>query len=325
LPTKGVTEAEAISTLSRHLNRVPRPSNLELGIGDDAAVLRRLVGNLVCSIDCSAEGVHFDLTWLTLAEAAARALVAAVSDLAAMGSRPVAALVNLEVPANAERRDFDAIGRGQRRSGVVLGCPIIGGNIVRGTRWVFTTTVLGGARRVVRRDGAHVGDEIWLIGDCGLARVGLVLLQRGLDVADLPPSHRRAAARCLKAWKRPTAKLQEGVRLVRVASALIDVSDGLANELGHLAHASDARLVVYSEPLLKSIPSSIQRLMFWLGLDPLETVLTGGEDYALLATGASTRRPDFARAIGEVRTGKGAYLETAKGLQALRNGFDHLA
>jgi len=297
---------------------------LELGIGDDAAVLAVHSKRLVCSIDASLEGVHFDLKWLTLGEAAARALVAAVSDLAAMGSKPVAALVNLEVPPGAALADFDAIGVGQRRAGRVMGCPIIGGNIVRGSRWGFTTSVMGSAGRVIRRDGARPGDEIWLAGHSGLARVGLTLLQRGSAIEELPKALQRAAKLCLRNWKVPVARLEEGARLVGKATALVDVSDGLSSELRHIAEASGVRAVVHSDALLATLDSPVQRLITWLGLDPLEVLLAGGEDYALLAAGPAAARPAFVHVVGEVRRGQGAYVATPGGLHRLATGFDHL-
>jgi thiamine-monophosphate kinase len=320
----GVTEAEAIACLGRRLDQVPRGPGLELGIGDDAAVVVPPSKRLVCSIDASAEGVHFDLKWLTLGEAAARALVAAVSDLAAMGSKPVAALVNLEVPPSAGLAEFDAVGVGQRRAGLVMGCPIIGGNIVRGSRWVFTTSVMGSARRVIRRDGARPGDEIWLTGHCGLARIGLTLLQRGCVIEDLPKSLQRAAKLCIRTWKVPVARLEEGARLVGKATALIDVSDGLSSELRHIAESSSVRVVVQADALLATLDLQVQQLITWLKLEPLDVVLAGGEDYALLATGPAAARPPFVQVVGEVWRGKGAYVASAVGLRRLAAGFDHL-
>lgn len=317
------TERRAIEVISRELlgSAGRGAGEVLLGIGDDAAVLRAPRGKLVWSIDSSLEGVHFDLSWLSLREAAARAFVAAVSDLAAMGARPIGALCALEVPPGTTRRELAAIARGQAAMAETHACPLVGGNLSRAERFGFVTTVLGVTERVLPRGGARAGQQLWLLGSVGEAAAGLRLLQAGARARD---SAERA---CVRAWRRPRALVSEGRRLVRRASALIDISDGLASEAEHLSRSSGVAVVVDEALLRAALGDPLRRVAPRLDCDPLQLALFGGEDYALLATGPARSRPRTARVIGEVCRGAGAWLLPSTGSRRvrLRGGFDHFS
>jgi thiamine-monophosphate kinase len=303
-----LSERAAISILERALGG-QRSRDVRVGIGDDAAVL---AGGLVWTLDASLEGVHFDRRWLSLEQVGNRAIEAAVSDLAAMGAMPVAALVGLALPNRVTRREVDALARGQARAARRTRCPIVGGNITRGPALSLTTTVLGRAQRPLLRKGARAGDELWLVGSVGLARAGLLLLQQ----------KRARPAVAVRAWREPRALLREGHALVGRASACIDVSDGLASDAFHLAGESGVALVIDETTLVTPLLRSASRA---LGVAPEELALTGGEDYALLATGPRRRRPAFAKRIGSVERGSGVFLAGSGPRRALaRGGFDHL-
>ncbi len=316
-------ELEAIELLQAAL--APRgrgAAGVELGIGDDAAVIAPTRGRMVWTVDASVEGVHFDRRWLTLEDVGYRSLNAAASDLAAMGARPIAALSALVLPAAISRRELAALGDGQAEAARDLGCPVVGGNVARGGELSVTTTVLGACAKPLLRSGARVGDELWLVGDVGLARAGFELLRAGRQ--------RRpgAAARaCIAAWRRPRALLARGRALVGRAHAAIDVSDGLGGDARQLAASSGVRVVVDERALRAALPFALVEACARLDADPIALALAGGEDYALLATGAARRRPRWARAIGRVERGAGALLEPAVGGRArpLERGFDHLA
>jgi thiamine-monophosphate kinase len=326
-----VSEFAAIEVLRRGLSRGPSSSALSVGIGDDAAVLRRPAGELVCSVDSSLEGVHFDSRWLSVELAARRATHAAVSDLAAMGADPLAAVVALEIPKGTSKATFAAIARGQARAARETGCPVVGGNITRGKRLAFTTTVLGTCKRgqSVLRSEAKPGDEIWLSDEVGWAGLGLSVLQAG-QVTFTGRGYRassasvgRAGVTAAQHWSVPSAKVATGQAWRGRANSMIDISDSLASEAGHLAEASEVRLVLDAEALGEAT-RGLSRACETLGRDPLELVLYGGEDYALLATGPSRARPYDAKVIGLVERGKGAWLLRDGKRTRLRTGFDHL-
>ena len=319
--TRGISEREAIALLSRALGGKAR--GVGVGIGDDAAVLASVRGQLVFSVDASVENVHFRREWLGLADVGARALHAAVSDLAAMGARPLAALVGLILPRPFSAKSLRELSAGQKRAARELDCPIVGGNIARGSELSVTTAVLGVAKRPLCRSGARPGDELWLAGDLGLALAGLRWLERG-DRRALGRAPRAIRA-CCDAWRCPRARLREGARLARSAHAMIDVSDGLAGDAEHLASASGVRVVIDAEALGDSLSPLLGDACALLLLSPLETALLGGEDYALLAAGPARRRPPFVHRIGRIEAGRGVYLEVGGKKRRLRGGFDHLA
>lgn len=315
--TSAGSEWERIALITRLLTPKRRSADVVLGIGDDAAVLRAR-GLLVWTVDSAVEGVHFDLDWLEPEDVGYRATQAAVSDLAAMGARPLGAVSNLGLPKQFAKRDLERLVRGQAQAAKELGCPIVGGNLARARELSITTSALGISRAPLLRSRARAGDELWLLGEVGLARAGLLAFQEGC-------SKKRTLAAAVRAFARPRARLREGLSLVGRAHAALDVSDGLAGDAQHLAQASRVAVVI-SEPLLqKALPRALVRAAVELGRDPLELGLFGGDDYALLATGPKQRRPRGAKVIGRVEGGRGVWLETARGRRALSGGFDHFA
>ena len=325
-----VGEFEAIRLLSGLLE-CGRPQGIAVGIGDDAAVLMGRRSRLVWTVDACVQGVHFDLRWLTLEDVGWRSFQAAASDLAGMGAKPVGALSALVLPTWVGAREVAALGRGQMEASVDLGCPVVGGNITRGAELSITTTVLGEAESVLLRSGARTGDEVWLVGDVGLAVAGLELLRASSgDRRTRRPRRARADASarevCLRAWRRPRALLRRGRALASRASAAIDVSDGLRGDAHQLASASGVRVVIEAPALAEALRPELANVAELLGSSALTLALQGGEDYSLLATGDRTRRPRWARRIGRVEQGHGAVLEdpSAGRSVSLRHGFDHL-
>jgi len=277
----------------------------------------------VCSVDASVQGVHFDLRYLSLEDVGYRSFQAAVSDLAAMGAEPVAALSALILPAGLSPAGLDELTLGQQTASRDCGCPIVGGNLSRGVELSLTTTVLGRADVPLARSGARAGDQLWLLGGVGLAAAGLACLRLGLEGAE--GGERAAIARCVQAWRRPCALLAQGRQLVGRASAGIDVSDGLASDARQLARASGVRVVVERERLRAALGPSLIGASRALRRSALQLALHGGEDYALLATGPSARRPDGALAIGWITRGQGALLACGDYRVPLERGYDHLA
>jgi thiamine-monophosphate kinase len=294
----------------------PSSPRVLLGIGDDAAVVGAGVDPLVLTVDASVEGVHFTREIVDLEGAGYRAFMAALSDLAAMGARPVAALSSLTIPGYGSESDLDDLTRGQAAAAAALGVPIVGGNLSRGPCWSIHTTAIGEAALPVRRSGARPGDLLWLAGPVGLAAVGLrALLGKRPASASLDPG--------VAAWRRPLARIADGLRLPGRASAAIDISDGLAQDAGHVAESSGACLVLDADLVLGAGGEALLAGAAALGLDPLAMALGGGEDYALLVAAAEAPGPAFVR-VGAVVEGAGVRVERGGIRLALPGGFDHL-
>lgn len=308
--------------LLRAILGAPTGRGVLLGIGDDAAVLGPVDQPLVWTIDAAVEGVHFRRDLLSLEDLGWRATMACASDLAAMGARPLGLLAGLTLPAWCTDADLTALARGQRAAAESLGTWVLGGNLARGNELSISTTALGAAERPFRRDGARPGDALFLAGPVGLAAAGLRLLERGGAIAS------DAEAVAVAAWRRPTARLDAGLSARVYASAAIDVSDGLARDLAHVARASGVLAVLDPTTLLDATLVEVARA---LGVDPLELALHGGEDYALVvAAPPSARLPGFARIGGcehaDVALGCVALVDARGDRRAVApRGFDHFA
>lgn len=304
-----MNEGERIAMLARVLGA--QASGVVLGIGDDAAVLDAS-GRLVWTIDEQVEGVHFRRAWLSWRDVGWRATMAAASDVAAMGGTPWCALCALVLPDDVDDAALEQIASGQAEAGKALGAPIVGGNLSRGDRLSLSTTFLGRAPRAIGRGGAHAGEGLYVAGPLGLAAAGLVTLERGVVDARLDPA--------LAAWRTPVVQLEAARRMTLLATAAVDVSDGLARDAGHLAESSGLEVVLEhaalgDNPLLANAAAV-------LDLDPRELALYGGEDYALLASSPAPL-PGFRR-VGELREGRGVVLRTAGAERAIEpRGFDH--
>ena len=310
-----ISEFSVISQLEALFRQAS--SKVELGIGDDAAVLKS-TGRWLWTVDTAVEHVHFERAWLTLADLGYRSFQAAASGVSAMGGAPFAALSSVIFPPRFTAAELSQLARGQRQAARALGCAIVGGNLARGAELSITTTLVGSVKRGLLRSGARVGDELWLCGELGLAAAGLRLLQAGKS-----RGASKAARRALAAFRRPEARLAAGLELSRGAHAAIDISDGLAGDAAHLAQASGVELLIDLAALAATLSPELQTLAPSLGVSALELALYGGEDYALLATGPKRARPPSARPIGAVRKGRGVWLLDGGRRQRAARGFEH--
>jgi len=314
-------EFALIAELKRELS-VTRSRAVEVGIGDDAAVLRVGRERVVVSVDDQVEGVHFDLGWLSPEDVGYRALQAAASDLAAMGASALGAVASLQVPRGFPQAKLRELARGQAQAARKLGCPVVGGNVTRGSVLSISTTVLGRVARPLLRSGARPGDALWVVGELGLARAGLLLHQQGLKV---PARLRGVAEQAKQAWARPEALLGAGQKLVGRARAVIDVSDGLSGDVQHLARESGVKAVVEAARLSRLVSPELCELGDLLGEPGAALALTGGEDYALLCAGPAASRPARAKLLGRIERGRGSEFELETGQRfSLAPGFDHL-
>ncbi len=289
---------------------------IELGIGDDAAILADPTSRLVWTIDAQVEDVHFRRGWLSFFDLGFRATMAAASDLAAMGAEPLATLSSLTLDPSVSEDDLEALALGQREAAARVGAPVVGGNLAAGSALTVTTTLLGKVSSILTRGGAAPGDLLLAAGPLGLAAAGLRALMA--DRGD------EALAPAVAAWRRPAARVGEGRLLAGRATAAIDVSDGLSLDLSRLASASFVRAVLSEEALLSHSGEPLATAARALGLEALSLLLAGGEDYALLAT--SPAPVEGFSVVGRIERGGGVWLEARNGLRALEpEGFDHFA
>lgn len=250
---------------------------LARGIENDAA---QLEGGLVVTQDALVEGVHFRLDWTTHRELGYKAAAVNLSDLAASGADPQALLVGLGAPGETELDDVLELYAGLNEPGV----PIVGGDTTRAESLYLSVTALGRSERVPGRDGAKPGDRLVVTGPLGMAGAAF-----------------RAGRHA-----RPPLRLEEGRRLAAVAHALIDVSDGLAVDAGHLADRSGCRIVIELERVPLAPGATVDDLGF-------------GEDYELLA---ATPDPLEFAVIGRCEEGKGLEIRRDGNPVAL-SGWDH--
>jgi thiamine-monophosphate kinase len=297
-PSPGaITEDALIERISRHLASGERraPATLRLGIGDDAAILRPGArSDWVISTDFSLENVHFRLDSHPPQAIGYRALARAASDLAAMGAHPEFFLLSLSLPERHTGRWLDRMLSGMAQASRRLRLHLVGGDTTRWPMVAIAITVIGRTRlgRAVRRDGARPGDHLYVSGRLGAAALGLALISRR--------QRRLAAARrdapLLRAHLYPAIPLDLGIHLAesRLATAMMDLSDGLSTDLARLVRASGVGARVFSGSLpAVRVPVRLARL----GLDPLKLALDGGEDYGLLFTVSPSRVSEIPRAF----------------------------
>lgn len=268
----------------------PERSSLLRGIGDDAAVIRTGPGRLLLlTTDLLAEGIHFDLATATMEDIGYKAAVGNLSDIAAMGGMPQYMLVALAIPAWRTVAEVDKLYRGLLRACRRHGVQLAGGDTSASQRGLFlciTVTGISKTHRPLTRDGARVGDLVYVTGTLGDSEAGLKILKTGRRMAwrsstGVQGRHRRFL---VHRHLRPTARIPEGHALAsrRLATAALDLSDGLSGDLGHLCEQSR----VGAEIEAASLPLSPACRWYagTLHLNPARFALGGGEDYELLFT-----------------------------------------
>jgi thiamine-monophosphate kinase len=293
-------------------------------LGDDCALLPGGSYTIALSTDVSVETVHFRLDWLRLEEVGWRAVAAALSDLAAEAAAPEGALVALVAPASATERELSAVMSGAGAAASAVGASIMGGDLSSGPVWSITVTVIGRAISPISRAGARPGDGVWVTGVLGGARAALEAWRRG----DAPASLARAA------FAHPEPRIAAGRWLAaHGAHAMLDISDGLGGDAGHLAAASGVALKLELDrlPVASDVVAEARRL----NVSPQQFAAEGGEDYELLvalpadfgADGAREFQRDCGIALtrlGEVEQGGGVRAMLA-GRPVLLTGFNHFS
>ena len=313
------TPTETIGTLGEFglidrvtADRVQPPTTL-LGPGDDAAVVAAADGRVVATTDVLVEGVHFRLDWTGPEQVGRRAAAANLADLAAMGAVPTALLVGLGCPAGTPVTTLTALADGLWAEAASVGAGVVGGDVTSAPSLMISITALGSleGRDPVRRDGARPGDVVALCGRVGWAAAGWAVLARGF----------RSPAVAVNAYRVPQPPYAAGPQAAAAgATAMIDVSDGLLADLGHVATASGVLIDVHSATL--TVPPRLADVGAALGVDPIHWLLTGGEDHALAAT-FPRQPPEGWLTIGTVTAGEPVVLVDGRPYSEGPTGWSH--
>lgn len=324
-------EIELIARLAEIFGAAP--PGVALGISDDCAALDLGGPNyLLWTVDTLVEGVHFDLTYMSLAQLGRKSLAVNVSDLAAMGGEPLYALLSLGWPPDRDLAGALEFGQGLAAAARNFGVAVIGGDTVSSPgQLTITLTVLGRVPKtqMLRRSGARPGDLVYVTGPLGEAAAALAIIQRGMTVSP------NLAAPLIHAHLNPRPQVAAGRLLARegLASACIDLSDGVATDLMHICRASGVGARLDADDL--PVPTAVRAVARLAGQEFWEPALMGGEDYQLLFTCPPDRAPRlppvFARAglevpsrIGEIIAGEEVILIIAQKEKIISGaGYEH--
>ncbi len=271
-----------------------------VGPGDDAAVVSFPDGRVMVSTDVLVESRHFRRDWAEALDIGHRVAAANLSDVNAMGGRAVALTVGLGAPPSLPVAWALDLARGIAEESALVGASVVGGDLTAADQVVVSVAVLGeGSGPPVLRSGARPGDVVAIAGRQGWAAGGLAVLTRGF----------RSPRALVEAYRRPQPPYDAGPEAAAAgATAMIDVSDGLLADVGHLARASGVAVDLAGDRF--EVAEPLHAVGAALGADPLGFVLTGGDDHSLVATFVAGSSPPAGwRVVGEVREGEGVTVD----------------
>jgi thiamine-monophosphate kinase len=294
--------------------RMPSGPDVAIGIGDDAAVVEAPGGQVVAAVDMLLEGRHFLLKWSSARDVGTKAAARSLADIAAMGAEPTALLVSLATPGSLPAAWVLELAEALAAEAARAGASVVGGDTASADSVMLSVTALGALPgRVVTRSGAQPGDVVAVAGRLGWSGAGFALLSAGT----------RGFDELVAAHLSPAPRYEAGPEAARLgATAMIDTSDGLLADLGHIADASRVVIDIRSSALDTGDLAAAAAVVAG---DALRWVLTGGEDHALAAAfPPSVTLPAAWRVIGAVRAGDpevlvdGARYANAPGWQHFR-------
>jgi thiamine-monophosphate kinase len=288
-----VSDVGEFGAIARVVARLGQGRGVLVGPGDDAAVVAVPDGRVVASTDLLVEGRHFRRDWSSAYDVGRKAAAQNLADISAMGANPVGLLVGLACPADLPVEWLEELADGLRDECDLVGAAVVGGDLSAGDCVVVAVTALGelAGRAPVTRAGARPGDLVVVAGGLGLAAAGLDLLLAGHSEQPLADAHRR-----------PAVAYQDAMRLAvdYAATSMIDVSDGLVADLGHVAAASGVRIELTASDL--PVDPRLEAAAQLLGTDPRSWVAGGGDDHAFAATVPPGSSPPYP-VVGRVLAG----------------------
>jgi len=323
-----LSELGEFGLIERIRKVTPKGRGVRLGIGDDAAWVECEGRSFLITSDLLIEGIHFDFRWTSFYGLGYKTLAVNLSDLAAMGGRPAYLTLSLGIPVDFKTENIEKFYRGIRTLAVQSGVSLVGGDTSLSERFFISASLVGHAPYgAITRGGGKAGDDLYVTGTLGDATLGLELLRRKKSKAG------KDAAFLISRYHFPTARLKAGLTLAkeRLAKAMIDVSDGLLQDLGHLCKASGIGAVIWQEalPLSRAYRSAA-------GKAGLFYALAGGEDYELLFSLRSHHRSRLEKAkrrMGVPVTHIGKCVPADQGIRVINSkgqplaippvGYDH--
>ncbi len=298
-----MTEFERIAAFLEAFSLRPSPA----GPGDDAALLPSTKHQQVLTTDAVVEGVHFSRQTFRLADVGHKALAVNLSDVAAMGAKPTWALCALQLPRDVSDKDLRALSSGMAALAAAHGVSLIGGNVTKAQQLSVTVTLAGEVplgRRAMTRSGARPGHRVYVSGPLGSASAGLEVLSRAKPqpASAGPVKVEPQWDALVLAQRTPAPHVRWGLEAARFASAGIDVSDGLVQDLGHVCEASGVGMALETGAL-----PVLEALLLWCASEKHvhRHALTGGEDYVLAVTVPPSRARAFEERLSAV--GQGAF------------------
>jgi len=305
------SEAGLIARL-RDLFHTSFQTQVQVGIGDDAAVIKSSNNKLVATVDMAVEDIHFNKKWSTPFQIGAKLTTANLADIFAMGAIPRYLLVAAGISELNNSETVTELAKGIRSVADKFEVTVIGGDLSKSEKMTLSITALGElSDQPILRSGARVGDLIYLSSLTGLSAAGLAILNRELD----RPRY------VVEAHLNP--KLVAPDKLIKVATSMCDVSDGLATDASHLSHASNVNFNLSKDLISQAADfKDLAELAKELNEDVFDWILTGGEDHFFLATvGKENESNELGIQIGSVGKGEGKLL--LDGVEIIKTGYQH--
>jgi len=305
------SEAGLIARL-RDLFHTSFQTQVQVGIGDDAAVIKSSNNKLVATVDMAVEDIHFNKKWSTPFQIGAKLTTANLADIFAMGAIPKYLLVAAGISELNNSETVTELAQGIRSVADKFEVTVIGGDLSKSEKMTLSITALGElSDQPILRSGARVGDLIYLSSLTGLSAAGLAILNRELD----RPRY------VVEAHLNP--KLVAPEKLIKVATSMCDVSDGLATDASHLSYASNVNFNLSKDLISQAADfKDLAELAKELNEDVFDWILTGGEDHFFLATvGKENESNELGIQIGSVGKGEGKLL--LDGVEIKKTGYQH--
>ena len=305
------SEAGLIGRL-RDLFHTSFQTQVQVGIGDDAAVIKSSNNKLVATVDMAVEDIHFSKKWSTPFQIGAKLTTANLADIFAMGAVPKYLLVAAGINELNNSETVTELAKGIRSVADRFEVTVIGGDLSKSEKMTLSITALGElSAQPILRSGARVGDLIYLSSLTGLSAGGLAILNRELD----RPRY------VVEAHLNP--KLVAPEKLIKVATSMCDVSDGLATDASHLSYASNVNFNLSKDLIFQAADfKDLAELAKELNEDVFDWILTGGEDHFFLATvDKENESNELGIQIGSVGKGEGKLL--LDGVEVKKSGYQH--
>ena len=305
------SEAGLIARL-RDLFHTSFQTQVQVGIGDDAAVIKSSSNKLVATVDMAVEDIHFNKKWSSPFQIGAKLTTANLADIFAMGAIPKYLLVAAGISELDNSETVTELAKGIRSVADKFEVTVIGGDLSKSEKMTLSITALGElSAQPILRSGARVGDLIYLSSLTGLSAAGLAILNRELD----RPRY------VVEAHLNP--KLVAPDKLIKVATSMCDVSDGLATDAAHLSYASNVNFNLSKDLISQAADfKDLAELAEELNEDVFDWILTGGEDHFFLATvGKENESNELGIQIGSVGKGEGKLL--LDGVEIKKTGYQH--